>query len=397
MSEWKEYKLGDLAIDGKGYYGIGAPAIDFNKDNYTYLRITDINDDGSLNKSNLKSVSDEKSSEYLLKINDIVFARTGNSTGRSYFYDGSDGELVYAGFLIKFSLDPNKINPKYLKYFTHSQLYYDWVKSVDNGATRGNINAQIYAQMPIELPSRKEQDIWVSILSSLDDKIDLLHRQNATLEKMAETLFRQWFVEEAKEEWEVGKLGSITDITIGRTPPRKESHWFSENSNDCKWISIKDMGDCGVFISNTSEFLTREAVSTFNIPLIPKDTVVLSFKMTVGRVAITSDEMLSNEAIAHLKFNKGTPFTKEYLYLFLKTFKYDTLGSTSSIVTSINSAMIKDMEILIPDAKIMDNFREITETMFDKIKSNQQQILILTSLRDTLLPKLMSGEVMVKI
>jgi len=106
--------------------------------------------------------------------------------------------------------------------------------------------------------------------------------------------------------------------------------------------------------------------------------------------------MLSNEAIAHFKFNEATPFTKEYLYLFLKTYPYATLGSTSSIVTSINSRMIKEMLIPIPDEGILEEFKTITENSFNKIKSNQQQIRTLEKLRDTLLPKLMSGEVRVK-
>src|SRR5690606_3776929 len=140
------------------------------------------------------------------------------------------------------------------------------------------------------------------VLSSLDDKIDLLHRQNKTLEQMAETLFRQWFVEEAKEEWEVKKLKEVVDIGIGRTPPRKEFHWFSKSNIHVKWVSIKDLGDSGIFVFDTSEYLTEEAVEKFNIPVIPPDTVLLSFKMTLGRVAITTEQMLTNEAIAHFKF-----------------------------------------------------------------------------------------------
>jgi type I restriction enzyme S subunit len=255
----------------------------------------------------------------------------------------------------------------------------------------------------IHLPPLPEQRAIAEVLSSLDDKIDLLHRQNKTLEQMAETLFRQWFVEpfdsdqdKKKEGWEEKPLKEIVDIAIGRTPPRKESQWFSTNPNDVKWISIKDMGDDGVFIFNTSEYLTKEAVEKFNIPIIPENTVVLSFKMTLGRVGITSKKMLSNEAIAHFKFRPTTPLTKEYLYLFLKTYPYDTLGSTSSIVTSINSQMIKEMIITIPDKKTIEAFKNITENKFNKIKSNQQQIRTLEKLRDTLLPKLMSGEVRVK-
>ena len=371
MSEWKEYKLGDLTLDGKGHYGIAAPAVDYDSSKYTYLRITDINDDGTLNKQGLKSVDDVNAGKYLLKPNDIVFARTGASVGRSYFYDGSDGDLVYAGFLIKFSLDPNKVNPYMLKLYTHSQDYYDWIKSVDNGATRGNINALTFASMPIVLPSRYEQDKIVGVLGALDDKIDLLNRENATLEALAETLFRHYFIENPNPTWKEGKLGDVAKIGIGRTPPRKETKWFSYTPKDVKWISIKDMGEQGAFIFNTSETLTKE------------------------RIGITTETMLSNEAIAHFLLDDYSPITKEYLYLYLKSYKFDTLGSTSSIVTSINSAMIKDIEMTIPDKETMNIFKAQVMPLFEKIKFNQQQMQTLAIQRDMLLPRLMSGEVKV--
>ena len=162
--------LGELSVGGKGNYGIGASAVPYSPELYTYLRITDINDDGTLNNSDLKSVSDEKASDYLLKPNDIVFARTGASTGRNYFYDGTDGEFVFAGFLIKFSLDPNKVNPRYIKYHCQSQVYRDWIAAFNTGSTRGNINAQTLASMPISLPDRRTQDRIVKILDSLENK-----------------------------------------------------------------------------------------------------------------------------------------------------------------------------------------------------------------------------------
>lgn len=164
-------QLASLTIDGKGSYGIGASAVPFSEELYTYLRITDIKDDGTLDLSNLKSVDDEKAKDYLLKPNDIVFARTGASTGRNYFYDGSDGEFVYAGFLIKFSIDENKVNPKYIKYYCQSKEYKDWINSFNTGSTRGNINAQTLGKMPIPLIDREKQDALVSILSSIDKKI----------------------------------------------------------------------------------------------------------------------------------------------------------------------------------------------------------------------------------
>lgn len=163
--------LAELSVDGKGSYGIAASAVDYSNELYTYLRITDINDDGTIDVSSLKSVNDEKADKYFLKPNDIVFARTGASTGRNYFYDGTDGEFVYAGFLIKFSIDPKKVNPKFVKYYCLSNQYKNWVNSFMSGSTRGNINAKTFGDMPIELPSRKQQDLLVSILSTVDERI----------------------------------------------------------------------------------------------------------------------------------------------------------------------------------------------------------------------------------
>jgi type I restriction enzyme S subunit len=246
-------------------------------------------------------------------------------------------------------------------------------------------------------PPLPEQKAIASVLSSLDDKIDLLHRQNKTLEAMAETLFRQWFVEEADDSWDEQKLGHITKVGIGRTPPRKQFHWFSNNPSDITWISIKDMGENGVYSFNSSEYLTNDAIKEFNIPMIPENTVLLSFKMTLGRVSITTETMTSNEAIAHFILPVDSPISKEYLYLHLKTFPYQILGSTSSIVTSINSTMIRNIPVLVPDKARMEDFKKISEDWFNKIFQNQKQLSVLEDIRDSLLPKLLSGEVKIEI
>ncbi len=397
MTEWKEVELQQIADVQTGPFGSqlkneqyitgGTPVV--TVEHLKDFRIIDFN---------YPSVTDEdknRLSKYLLKQGDIVFTRVGSVDLSAFVKKHQDG-WMFSSRMLRVRTKAFEVDSRFLSYYFQQKNFRDYILNISVGATMPSINTEILKAISVSYPSLTEQKSIASILSSLDDKIELLHRQNTTLEKMAETLFRQWFVEEAKEDWEIKQLKEITDIAIGRTPPRKESRWFTTNSQDIKWISIKDLGDDGVFISNTSEYLTKEAVETFNIPIIPKDTVVLSFKMTVGRVAITFEEMLSNEAIAHFKFNKKTPFSKEYLYIFLKTYKYETLGSTSSIVTAINSAMIKEMEILIPDELTMKAFKDETEPLFNKIKSNQTQIRTLTTLRDTLLPKLMSGEILIE-
>ncbi len=280
-------------------------------------------------------------------------------------------------------------------------LYY-WFKNIninemDSGSAIPSTSRDEVYDIDIKLPPLSEQTAIANILNSLDDKIDLLHRQNKTLEELAETLFRQSFVEEAEESWEVEPLGKVFDIGIGRTPPRKEQHWFTLNPSDVKWVSIKDMGTSGIYIDTVSEYLTQEAVEKFSVPIIPENTVMLSFKMTIGRLAISTEKMISNEAIAHFKLKENSPLFPEFLYLFLKTYSWVELGSTSSIVESINSQMIKEIEMVIPSKQNLLDFKKMIRPTFYKIKSNQIQIRTITRTRDTLLPKLMSGEVRVKI
>jgi type I restriction enzyme S subunit len=196
---------------------------------------------------------------------------------------------------------------------------------------------------------------------------------------------------EIPEGWEVRPAGDIFDIGIGKTPPRKEPHWFSTNPNDIPWMSIKDLGQAGVFISDVSEYLTAAAVERFRVKKIPDSTVVLSFKLTVGRVSITDGEMLSNEAIAHFVPRRATFLSPAYLYCYLRQFDYGSLGSTSSIATAVNSDSVRSIPILAPSAKLHEAFLDAVLPFFLTLRGIQRQSRTLAQLRDTLLPKLISG------
>ncbi len=388
MSEWKEYKLGELIQSVSETYKFKP------REKVVFLNTSDILDGKFLTDSLSEASTLPGQAKKKIQKGDILFSEIRPANKRFALVDFDCDNYVVSTKLMVLRCNDNVDNRFIYNYLTSKEvLEYLQMVAEDRSGTFPQITFDIIANMDIELLTIEEQRRIASILTSLDDKIDLLRRENATLEAMAETLFRQWFVEEAKEEWEEKPLKEVVDIAIGRTPPRKESKWFSTNPNDIKWLSIKDMGGDSVFLFNTSEYLTKEAVEVFSIPIIPKSTVVLSFKMTVGRVGITTEDMLSNEAIAHFKFMDNTPFSKEYLYLFLKSFRYDTLGSTSSIVTAINSAMIKNMEIPIPDTDTMERYRNQTQPMFDKIYSNQEQINILIQTRDGLLPRMMNNEI----
>ena len=204
-------------------------------------------------------------------------------------------------------------------------------------------------------------------------------------------LYRQMFVENNNDARRECRADEYFDISIGKTPPRKEAQWFSMNPIDCIWVSISDMGRCGMYIADSSEYLTHESVDKFNIKVVPDNTVLLSFKLTVGRVAITDGAMVTNEAIAHLKTDK--PEINEYLYCYLKDFNYQTMGSTSSIATAVNSKIIKAMPFVVPTDTELVSFHSATAPMFEMIKTRQRENTRLAELRDSLLPKLMSGEI----
>lgn len=273
-------------------------------------------------------------------------------------------------------------------------------QSAQPGLAVGTLSVQ-----EINLPSLEAQRSIASILSSLDRKIELNNKINADLEEMAQSIFKNWFVDfepfkggkfvdselgMIPEGWKVGRADDFYQINIGKTPPRKENKWFSTNPADKIWVSIANMGNSGIFISDSSEYLTKEAVDRHNIIMVPRNTILLSFKLTVGRVAIADKELTTNEAIA--RFILSDDKYMEYLYLYLKNFDYNSLGSTSSIATAVNSKTIKGMQMLQPSDKIIDAFHIQVNPIFEKIRSLTKENSRLSLLRDTLLPRLMSGE-----
>ena len=195
---------------------------------------------------------------------------------------------------------------------------------------------------------------------------------------------------EVPKGWEYKPADELFDVGIGKTPPRKETEWFSTNPDNMQWISIKDMGNSGVFITESSEFLTNQAVDKFNIRKIPENTVLLSFKLTIGRVSITTYETTTNEAIAHFKITDKSFLTTEYLYLFFQQFDFNSLGSTSSIATAVNSKTIKGIEILIPNEELIKAFQMKISNIFAQIKNLTMENKNLVETRDLLLPKLLN-------
>lgn len=289
------------------------------------------------------------------------------------------------------SVVPNEnIDPLFLYYL----LKYNkgTIESMGSGTTFKEVSGNTMKNIVVSVPTdKKAQETIASTLGSIDDKIEENEKINNNLEQQTMAMYTEKFENTSNSDRQTCRADEYFDIAIGKTPPRKETEWFSHNPSDVIWVSISDMGSCGLYISSSSEQLTPEAVERYNVKIVPDNTVLLSFKLTVGRIAITDGEMTTNEAIAHFKTDNKT--INEYLYCYLKRFNYQTMGSTSSIATAVNSKIIKSMPFVVPTENELTKFHEFAAPMFDLIKSNLKEIDRLSAIRDTLLPKLMSGEI----
>ena len=399
MSEWKTYKLGEAGRIVTGKTPSTKDSENFGSE-YPFITPRDMNTQKFIRETEryLSEKAKLQLKNNILPEKTICVSCIGSDLGKVVV----TSEESFTNQQLNSIICSKEFDPDFIYYIC--LILSNKIRSIGKSSTAVPIvNKSQFSDFEFEAPEdKREQKEIAQILSSLDDKIELNLQMNQTLEAMAQAIFKEWFVNfnfpnfdgvlenGLPKGWRMGKLGEICDIKIGRTPPRMETEWFSLDDKDVKWISIKDMGQAGVYLFNTSEYLTKEAIEKFRIPVIPKDTVVISFKLTVGRVSITTENMLSNEAIAHLNTNLFSP---EYLYSYLKTYNWGSLGSTSSIATAINSKSIKEMEVLIPNNNVLSQFAETVRPIFEKIKYNSLQIQSLTQTRDTLLPKLMSGQI----
>ena len=365
--EFKEYRLFELSKDNKGYYGIGASAVEYDKNLYTYLRITDINDDGSLNYSNLKSVNDENANKFILENGDIVFARTGNSTGKSYYYDGEILNLVYAGFLIKFSLNDKKVNPKFIKYYTMTNEYKNWVKEIQTGSTRGNINEKMYGNMRIKLPPRYYQDEVVSLLDKIDKKIKINNQINDNLYNQAVAIYNESFKGINQREYSIG------DYIV----PKRGKNLLSRDAI---------LGDVPV-VAGGIEPATYHNMSNTKAPVI----TISASGANAGYINLWNIPVWSSDS----SYIDNTITNSIYFwYLTLKNRQKEIFDTqTGSAQPHIYPKHIAELSITkLNESEILKYEKKVTP-FFNMIGKNKNENKYLEQLRDKLLPKLMNGEI----
>lgn len=285
-------------------------------------------------------------------------------------------------------------NNIFLKYYLQSNAGQFALQARASGSTVEGIKASELREVEIYLPPLPEQQAIAEVLSSLDDKIDLLNRQNKTLEALAETLFRQWFVEEAEESWEEKAVSEIIDVRDGThdSPKQKEVGFHL--------ITSKHLKPDGIDFSSAYKISEEDFISINKRSKVDKNDILFSMIGTLGLIHFVEDE--PNFAIKNIGLFKSSqkPAFAKFLYLLLKSplgnqFIYESADGSTQEYISLGS--LRQLKFKYSGDLAIEQFDKTISPYFEKKFLNNKQIRILSNLRDTLLPKLMSGEVRVRL
>ena len=288
----------------------------------------------------------------------------------------------------------NELQGKWLKYYLKTPQARHYLKARLSGTTQKYITLGELRDFLIPTPKNSyEQEIIVGVLSSLDDKIELLRKQNETLEAMASALFKHWFVDGAKETWDTGTLNSILSVKGGTTPSTVNSEYWN---GIIHWTTPKDLSNNPyIFLFDTERTISKQGLDQISSGLLPVGTILLSSRAPVGYLAITDIPVAVNQGYIAIIDNKG--YSKYFLYLWLKlNMRYIKANANGSTFREISKSVFKSLESIKPPKQLRLEFDRIVEPLFQKIRTNSKRIDTLTRLRDLLLLKLMSGEIRVE-
>lgn len=390
MSDLVEHKLKDIgcsflsgyAFKSSDYSTVGIPLIKIGN---IQERLVEVSESGDFVST---EIIDKKISKYFLNDKDILIAMTGQGSvgrvGRLRLRDNVKPLLNQR--VGKFICDETNINIDYLFYVLSSPKYQDLLFNTGAGSGQPNLSPELILEVEIPAPSYSTQTEIAEILNSLDDKIDLLHRQNKTLEQLAETLFRQWFVEEANESWEVGALGDEFDFVMGQSPSGS-----TLNEEKIGLIFFQGRSDFGFRFPEARVYTTEP-----NRIAEPLDTLV-SVRAPVGDMNMAFEECCLGRGVAAFRYKYNKDFYS-YTYYKMRSLMQSIkqFEDSGSVFGAIGKDDFKKLENTIPPKDLIEQFQENARPLDEKIISNTTQIRTLTIFRDTLLPKLMSGEASIK-
>jgi type I restriction enzyme S subunit len=299
------------------------------------------------------------------------------------------------------------IDQGYLYYWMASQEFVDMATQASEGTKMPRAKWDFLERAEKSVPPLPVQRAIAHILGTLDDKIELNRRMNQTLEEIAQALFKNWFVDfepfrdggmqdsplgEIPVGWRVTTLSKLGEIVCGKTPPTADIENYGGN---IPFITIPDMHN-KVFVTRTATYLSETGAATQPKKLLPKNSVCVSCIATPGLVAITSEPSHTNQQINSIICDTET--SAYWCYLAICNIRQDIItgGAGGSATLNLNKAEFSKLQVVRPDNETMKKIHNLVKPLFDQILQNDLEVIILVDIRDTLLPKLLSGEIRVK-
>lgn len=448
--EWVETTLGEVSSEIS--YGYTESACG-DKVGPKFLRITDIQG-GGVDWSAVPycPISREDHQKYRLHEGDIVIARTGNSTGENFLFRGGH-DAVFASYLIRFRVDQSTADPRFVWYSLRTPAWWSFINNSKTGSAQAGANAKILGQYPVQLPPLAEQRAIAHILGTLDDKIELNRRMNETLEGMARALFKSWFVDfdpvidnaqaagnpipeefrdraaqraEAAQSaasqgrpfglpkplaaqfpnafhdsdlgpipngWEVKGIGDCVEVKGGGTPSTKRSQYW--DGGTFPFCTPRDMSSvASAVLLDTERHLTDAGVSKISSGQLPPGTLLLSSRAPIGYLAIAETAVSVNQGIIAMVCDKA--LSNHYILRWaeqnMDRIKANANGSTFLEISKKN---FRPIPVIVPSVPVLESYSLHTKELWQRVVADQRQVDSLSALRDTLLPKLLSGELRV--
>ena len=374
-------------------YGINAAAVPFDDGLPAYLRITDISDDHRFKPSPRVSIEHPNASAFFLKMGDLVFARTGASVGKSYFYDPADGPLVFAGYLIKVQPNPEDIQPAFLAYCVQSERYWDWVASTSIRSGQPGINSQEYGTYQLWLPPLDEQQAIAEALSDVDRLIESLESLIVKKRAIKQAAMQQLLTGKTRlpgfsGERQTIALGEISDIKNGSTPNTQIAAYWN---GQIPWCTPTDITDTtGKYLFATERYITEEGLTSCAANLLPAGTLLLCSRATIGEIKIAASQICTNQGFKSLVCKDGV--SNEFLYYLLITLKPKlferAIGST---FLEIGKREVASLEVNLPPLEEQRALAAVLSDMDAEIATLERRRDKIRTLKQGMMQQLLTG------
>lgn len=408
--EWKRYKLGQIIDDiAMGPFGSNIKVDNFIDEGVPVIRGGNLNEGGFIDEK-FVFISEEKAQSLKRSLafpDDLVFTHRGTIGQVGIIPHGKYPKYLVSQSQMKLTVNKKYLIPIFLYYFFKSFIgQYELLKNSSQvGVPAIAQPTTSLKEIDITIPSIEEQHRIAEILSTLDDKIELNRQTNATLEAIAQAIFKEWFVdfnfpgatgEMVESElgmipkgWRVGRLGEILEIKGGTTPSTKVDEYWDGEYN---WATPKDLANLNSpILLTTSRRITNEGVKQISSGILPSGTLLLSSRAPIGYMAISDIPVSINQGF--IAINAKETSNLFILHWLKENMEIVISRANGSTFLEISKTNFRDINLVIPNSQLINKFSEIVSQLFEQIKINEKQSITLASIRDALLPKLMSGEI----